>query len=73
MKIRKLIALLFISPFVLLGCDSGGEENAVEGIWEGTLKYPGFESRVVFVVASSADGTFRANLLRPMKATTRSL
>ena len=65
MKIVNLIALLFISPFILLGCDSDGAENAVEGLWEGRLKYPGFESRVVFVVTSLPDGTFRANLLRP--------
>jgi pimeloyl-ACP methyl ester carboxylesterase len=53
-----LIALL------LAGCakDSGKD---IRGIWEGKLKFPGIEMRVIFKISRMLDGTYTAIMLRP--------
>jgi len=65
MRTPNPVALLLMSLFMFLGCDSDRRDNAIVGIWEGKLQYPGFESRIVFVITASPDGTFGARMLKP--------
>ena len=40
-------------------------EGKLPGLWEGTLEFPGFATRVVFKFETLPDGTLRGMLLRP--------
>ncbi len=65
MRAQCSLAFLVIVVFAVLGCDSDAEDESLRGIWEGSLQYPGFESRIVFVIKPMSDGTFDATMLRP--------
>ncbi len=65
MRVQYFLTLLMMIVSTVLGCDSDAEEGGLQGIWEGSLRYPGFESRIVFVITPKPDGTFDATMLRP--------
>jgi hypothetical protein len=55
-----ILILLF-----LIGCEGDSGKKNVEGIWEGTLKLPGIEMRIVFKISKAPDGELEAVVLRP--------
>jgi len=65
MRTAGAATFFLIIVLILLGCDSNHTNKTVEGIWEGKLKYPGFESRIVFIITVKPDGTLTANMLKP--------
>jgi uncharacterized protein len=70
----SLSALIFILPVVFLllpvaGCNAGPAKG-VEGLWQGTLKVPGAELRVVFHVNKATDGKLSATLDSPDQGAT---
>ena len=65
MRAHYFLIFLMIGVLGVLGCDSDAEDESLRGIWEGSLRYPGFESRIVFVITPKPDGTFDAAMLRP--------
>ena len=65
MRTQYFLTFLTIIVFAALGCDADSEGESLRGIWEGSLQYPGFESRIVFVITPMPDGTFDATMLRP--------
>ncbi len=64
-RTQYFLTFLMMIVFSVLGCDSDSEDESLRGIWEGSLRYPGFESRIVFVIKPMPDGTFDATMLRP--------
>lgn len=64
MKRSVAITIVILTVLLLAGCgkDSG---EIVEGIWEGTLKFPGIEMRVIFKISRTPDGELKAFLIRP--------
>ena len=64
MKFRALFILL-IFVFVLLGCSCQQKADDIEGIWQGKLKFPGFESRIAFKIKMGSDGKLTAVMLKP--------
>ena len=64
MKFRALFILL-IFVFVLLGCSCQQKADDIEGIWQGKLKFPGFESRIAFKIKKASDGKLTAVMLKP--------
>jgi pimeloyl-ACP methyl ester carboxylesterase len=65
MKNLETFTFLVIMSCILVGCTSKDEKMNIEGIWEGTLKYPGLESKIVFIITSIPGGQLEAKLLRP--------
>jgi len=69
MAVRKkfigVVVLVIATIIVLLTFSLKLRGKGIEGLWEGVLKYPGFESRLVLIISSMCDGTLRANILRP--------
>ncbi len=60
----RLLVLPFVCLFLLVsGCKS--KAKGVEGLWQGTLKVPGGELRIVFHVNKAADGKLTATLDSP--------
>lgn len=59
------IILLVIFLNILSNCTYSKENSKIEGIWEGTLQYPGFESRIVFIITLKLEGTFQAKMVMP--------
>jgi hypothetical protein len=45
-------------------------EISIEGIWEGKLKVPGTELRIVFKISKNSDGTLTATLDSPDQGAT---
>jgi len=68
MRIVNTAVLLSTIVLLFLGCDSNHRNKTIEGIWQGRLKYPGFESRIVFIITVKPDGTLKANMLKPDKS-----
>jgi pimeloyl-ACP methyl ester carboxylesterase len=73
-KIYKIIfgsliclALIMASSVSLIGFaqQQGTSEIGIEGIWEGTLKIPGGELRIVFKISKNPDGTLTVTLDSP--------
>jgi pimeloyl-ACP methyl ester carboxylesterase len=63
----RVSAAIFVAIVLsaMLACASSyGNEN-IKGIWQGTLKYPGLELRIVFKFSVMPDGTLQASMLRP--------
>jgi pimeloyl-ACP methyl ester carboxylesterase len=54
------IALSALTTFA-----SGHESEDIEGIWQGTLKYPGLELRIAFRFSAMPDGRLQASMMRP--------
>lgn len=65
MRIVQTAIFLMIILFIFLGCNSDHGNKTIEGIWEGELKYPGFESRIVFIMTVVPDGTLKGQMLKP--------
>jgi pimeloyl-ACP methyl ester carboxylesterase len=64
MSKARLLVLPIVCLFLLAsGCKS--KAKGVEGLWQGTLKVPGGELRVVFHIAKAADGKLTATLDSP--------
>jgi pimeloyl-ACP methyl ester carboxylesterase len=55
-----LLALSAVAIFA-----SGCERENIEGIWQGTLKYPGLELRIAFRFSAMPDGELQASMMRP--------
>ena len=55
-----LLALSVVTTFA-----SGCERESIEGIWQGTLKYPGLELRIAFRFSVMPDGKLQASMMRP--------
>jgi pimeloyl-ACP methyl ester carboxylesterase len=55
-----LLALSAVATFA-----SGHESENIEGIWQGTLKYPGLELRIAFRFSAMPDGKLQASMMRP--------
>lgn len=64
MKNKITVLLVIIIPF-LLACSGQKQTGNIEGIWQGTLKFPGFESRIAFKIDSSATGELTAVMIKP--------
>ncbi len=59
---------IVLAVFVVLvsaTCAADSPDDDVAGLWQGTLKYPGLELRVVFRITRTPDGTLAAGMLRP--------
>ena len=63
MKIRIINLIMIVLFFISCSLDS--ETNNIIGIWEGKLKFPGIETRIVFNIKSSQDGKLEAEMLKP--------
>ena len=55
-----IVCLLLLAP----GC-KGKSAKGIEGLWQGTLKVPGGELRVVFHINKAANGKLAATLDSP--------
>ena len=55
-----IVCLLWLAP----GC-KGKAAKGIEGLWQGTLKVPGGELRVVFHINKAANGKLAATLDSP--------
>ena len=64
MKYTKIIVVVILISLLLAGCakDSGKD---IQGIWEGKLKFPGIEMRVIFKISRMPDGKYAALMIRP--------
>ena len=61
-----VISVLVVAVTVTGLVVSGKPERAnIVGLWQGTLKYPGFESRIAFRLFEQPDGALAAALLLP--------
>ena len=50
---------------ILTTCASKDSNHNIEGLWEGKLKFPGFETRIIFKIKIQSDGKYSAILLKP--------
>jgi len=66
---RVLFLAMVISLFPATGCKASPAKG-VEGLWQGTLKVPGGELRVVFHINKAADGKLSATLDSPDQGAT---
>ncbi|MFQ5722263.1 MAG: alpha/beta hydrolase family protein [Candidatus Aminicenantales bacterium] len=64
MKFRALFILLILI-FIWLGCPYQQKADDIEGIWEGKLRFPGFESRLAIKIKKAAAGGLTAVMLKP--------
>ena len=64
MKIRT-VKLINIMIFFLISCNCGLEKVNIVGIWEGKIKFPGIETRIVFNIKSLQSGKLEAEMLKP--------
>lgn len=64
MRFKFSFLSLMVIP-VLLACCGQRQTVNIEGIWQGTLKFPGFESRIVFKIRESDKGEWTAVILKP--------
>ncbi len=62
--VAVLVVLLLSLPAVVHGYSS------VDGIWEGSLKVPGLELRIVFHISEQTDGTLSATMDSPDQGAT---
>jgi hypothetical protein len=73
MSKTRLFAHIVLPVVCLLLLTSGCKASAakgVEGLWQGTLKVPGGELRIVFHINKAADGKFSATLDSPDQGAT---
>ncbi|HKJ66616.1 MAG TPA: alpha/beta fold hydrolase, partial [bacterium] len=63
----QFIKSLFLSVvlIILTTCSSDQGNQSLEGLWQGILKYPGFELRIVFKIEAMPAGTLQASVLMP--------
>ncbi|GAB4377304.1 MAG: alpha/beta fold hydrolase [Calditrichia bacterium] len=64
MKFKTALLSLIAIP-LLFACSGNKQSGEFEGIWLGTLQFPGFESRIAFQIEKSADGQLTAVMLKP--------
>jgi pimeloyl-ACP methyl ester carboxylesterase len=64
---RSALIALALSALIALaaGCASDAPPDAVRGLWEGRLEYPGLTVRVALRIAAAPDGGLTAVLLLP--------
>lgn len=65
MKRSRPSAFLFLIALTLLSCTPASRDEGIEGFWEGTLKYPGIEEKIVLRIFRMPDSTLGAAMLRP--------
>lgn len=56
--------------FIVLAQQQSTSEISIEGIWEGNLKVPGMEFRIVFKISKKPDGTLTAVMDSPDQGVT---
>jgi len=56
--------------FIVLAQQQSTSEISIEGIWEGNLKVPGMELRIVFKISKKPDGTLTAVMDSPDQGVT---
>ena len=61
------LALIMASSVSMIGFaqQQDTSEISIEGIWEGKLKVPGGELRIVFKISENPDGTLTATMDSP--------
>ena len=66
------IALIMVNSVSIIGFaqQQDTSEISIEGIWEGKLKVPGTELRIVFKISKNPDGTLTATLDSPDQGAT---
>ncbi len=66
------LALIMASSVSMIGFaqQQDNSEISIEGIWEGKLKVPGIEFRIVFKISKNPDGTLTATLDSPDQGAT---
>lgn len=66
------LALIMVSSIsmVVFAQQQDTSEISIEGIWEGELKVPGIELRIVFKISKKPDGTLTATLDSPDQGVT---
>jgi len=66
------LALIMASSFSMIGFtqQQNNSEITIEGIWQGELKVPGTELRIVFKISKNPDGTLTATLDSPDQGAT---
>ncbi len=66
------LALIMASSVCMIGFaqQQDTSEISIEGIWEGKLKVPGIELRIVFKISKNPDGTLTATLDSPDQGAT---
>jgi len=78
-KVNKILfislicfVLIIISSafFIVSAQQQDTSEISIEGIWEGKLKVPGIELRIVFKISKNPDGTLTATLDSPDQGAT---
>jgi len=65
MKRVSATILVAIVLFAMVACASNHRNENIKGIWQGVLKYPGLELRIVFKFSVMPDGSLQASMLRP--------
>ena len=66
MKHLSTVLLLILISLGMIMCSSKSGEENIEGIWQGTLIFPGaIELRVIFTISKLPDGSLRATMMRP--------
>jgi len=63
----KKKSFIFIALLVLVvwGCADKPKQEGIEGIWEGVLKTPGIELRIVVKISKTDDGSLKATMDSP--------
>lgn len=63
---KKLIwSLSIFFAVIIFACSQEKTTDPVTGTWEGTLRFPGFDSRLVFTIEEDPDGRLDATLRKP--------
>jgi pimeloyl-ACP methyl ester carboxylesterase len=62
---KRFSTAIFLALSAVVIFTSGCERENIEGIWQGTLKYPGLELRIAFRFSVMPDGRLQASMMRP--------
>jgi fermentation-respiration switch protein FrsA (DUF1100 family) len=62
---KKGIILFVLILLVFWGCADKPKQEGIEGIWEGVLKTPGIELRIVVKISKREDGKLKATMDSP--------
>ena len=62
---RWIVGLIVIATVFMTSCSLTEKKQSIVGLWEGKVKFPGIETRLLFNIASSPDGELTVEILQP--------
>lgn len=60
-----IMGLTNIATVILFFSNSAQVKQNIDGLWEGTVKFPGIETKIVFRIKTLPDGKLAAEMLKP--------